>query len=101
MPRDKQGQLLTWKQFFHRWKEGIDGITALQQTNSQIQATLIMTVGVLCGLVISIINWRNVWWLTIVLTGALFNTLIQLLGLLQKRNILKRFEINTMEVQDD
>jgi len=101
MPRDKQGQLLTWKQFFHRWKEGIDGITALQQTNSQIQATLIMTVGVLCGLVISILNWRNVWWLTIVLTGALFNTLIQLLGLLQKRNILKRFEINTMEVQDD
>ena len=101
MPRDKQGQLLTWKQFFHRWKEGIDGITALQQTNSQIQATLIMTVGVLCGLVISIINWKNVWWLTIVLTGALFNTLIQLLGLLQKRNILKRFEINTMEVQDD
>ena len=101
MPRDKQGQLLTWKQFFHRWKEGIDGITALQQTNSQIQATLIMTVGVLCGLVISIINWRNVWWLTIVLTGALFNTLIQLLGLLQKRNILKRFELNTMEVQND
>ena len=101
MPRDKQGQLLTWKQFFHRWKEGIDGITALQQTNSQIQATLIMTVGVICGLVISIINWRNVWWLTIVLTGALFNTLIQLLGLLQKRNILKRFELNTMEVQND
>jgi len=60
-----------------------------------------MTVGVICGLVISIINWRNVWWLTIVLTGALFNTLIQLLGLLQKRNILKRFELNTMEVQND
>tara|TARA_R100000501_G_C2534133_1_gene55797 strand:+ start:5 stop:328 length:324 start_codon:yes stop_codon:yes gene_type:complete len=96
--KDKEGKKVGYKEFVSRWKEGISEITPLQQTWGQIQATWIILLGVTLGLVISIYNWRNAWWLCIVLTGVLFNTLIQMLGLYQKRGLLRKFDIQEEEM---
>jgi len=60
----------------------------------QLWSTVIILIGVLCGLVITFFAIKNLWWLTIILTGAAFNTLVQLLGLWQKKNILKGFNLH-------
>ena len=90
--RDKEGNYLTLKEWLQRWRRDMEGITPLQQTNIQIQATLILIIGLLSGVVISIIGFKNLWWLMLILIAGLINTLVQLLGLWQKRTVLKRFE---------
>lgn len=92
MPKTRDGELITWKEFIKRWKMGIEGITPLQQTKTQCNSTLIMIIGVVAGLIISIIKLGILWWLMIVLIGALFNLGVQYIASLQKKNLLERIE---------
>ena len=91
MPSDKFGNKLTWKEYMNRWKKGVTEINPYQQVLIQINSTWIIIFGLLAGIVICIIGIRNLWWLLLILVGGLGNTLIQLIGLLQKRNVLKPF----------
>ena len=90
--KDKQGNEITRKEFMQRWKQGIEGITPLQQTTTQIKSTWIIIFGLLAGIIISIMNLKTLWWLLIILTGGLGNTAMQIIGLYQKKFQLKRFE---------
>ena len=90
MPKDKAGNYLTWKEFMARWRKGIEGITPLQQTNTQLVSTIIMLVGIVAGIVITLFAIKSLWWLCLVLFGALGNTLVSYLGLYQKKQVLKR-----------
>ena len=92
MPRTRDGELITWKEFFRRWKLGIEGISPLQQVKTQCNSTLIMIVGIICGIIVSIAKLGTLWWLMIVLVGALFNSLIQYAGFYQKKMLLQRIE---------
>lgn len=86
---DKQGKKLTRKEFFQRWKEGIEGVNPYQQTKAQMNSTIIILIGIVCGIVVTSFIAKQMWWLIIILVGALFNTLIQLLGIRQKAKALK------------
>jgi len=100
MPKTKLGEQISWKEFFARWKKGIDGVTPLQQTNIQVYSTIIMLVGIVAGIVITLFAIKSLWWLCLVLTGALGNTSVSLLGLWQKKNVLKRLYDPTDDVED-
>ena len=101
MPRDKYKNKLTWKQFFKRWREGIEGISPLQKTRTQLTATRIQLIGIFLGLIMSIIGWRYLWWVGIILFGALINTGVQYLGLTQQRNTLVKHEEQCEEMTLD
>ena len=101
MPKDKQGNKLTWKEFFAKWREGIDGITPIQKIKTQLLGTRISLVGVLMGLIISIISYRQLWWVGIILLGALINMGVQYLGLVQQKNTLVKHEANCDEMSID
>ena len=101
MPKDKEGNKLTWKEFFGRWKEGIDGITPLQKTKTQITATRIQLLGIFLGLVMTIIGWRMLWWVGLILLGALINTAVQYLGLAQQKKSLVKHEEQCEEMTMD
>jgi hypothetical protein len=88
----KSGEKITAGEFLDRWKKGIAKVTPLQQVNNQLRSTWIIIIGIVAGIVISIMNIKTLWWLLIILVGALGNTLMQLLGLVQKRNMLKQLE---------
>ena len=92
MPKDKQGNKLTWKQFFKRWGEGIEGITPIQKLKTQLLGTKITLLGIFLGLCVSVYGWNNLWWVGIILTGAFINTAVQYLGLKQQLNMLKNME---------
>lgn len=95
---DKEGNKLTPKEFLSRWKEGMKGITPLQQVKTQMFGTRIILLGLLCGIIFCIMGIKNLWWLLIILVGGLFNTLVQYLGLWQKKNIYVQTELNFREV---
>jgi len=86
---DNDGNKLTFRQFITRWKEGVEGTTPLQQTIIQIYSTVIIITGLLIGIVITLIGFKTLWWVTIILVGALGNTSVQLLGLVQKKKAYK------------
>ena len=92
MPKDKEGNKLTWKEFMGRWKSGIEGITPQQKLSAQINGARITLLGLILGLIVSIIGWHNLWWVAIVLIGGLITQGIQYLGLIQQKLIFKKIE---------
>ena len=90
--KDKQGQELSFKQFMERWKQGIEGITPLQQTNVTIQGTYITIAGIILGIITSLLNIKLMWWVAIILVGAFIITGIQLIGLYQKKFMFMMME---------
>ena len=95
----KNYKTLGHKEFFKQWGKGIEGITPVQQLKSQITFTIITIIGILAGIIICSIGIKTLWWLLIILIGALGNTLVGLLGLYQKMKLLKGFN-QVMEVID-
>ena len=99
--KDKKGNKLSFKQFLKRWKDGFDNITPIQKTKTQITATRIQLLGIFLGLIMTIIGWRVLWWVGIILFGALINTGVQYLGLTQQRNTLVKHEEQCEEMSLD
>jgi len=100
MPRDKLGKKLTWKEFFARWKRGIEEITPVQQSSVMYKNTFIMLIGILLGIIFTLFNLKNLWWLTIILSSAFVNTLVVQIGNFQKYQLLKRMFANNKEVEN-
>jgi len=98
---DKQGNKLTYKEFMARWSAGIKGVTQYQQTKMQLNSTYIMLIGILCGFVITLFNLSNLWWLSIILGAAFFNTGVSALGLWQKKVALGEIEKMFNEVEEE
>jgi len=101
--RDKYGNYLTTKEFFSRWKQGIQSITPLQQTKISLQGVVMVLVGVIIGLISTFMT--GVWWLFIVLIGSLFLTTVNLIGTLQRyfalKNLDSEFSMMKGGVQDE
>ncbi len=90
--KDKVGNKLTFKEFISRWQKGIEGITPIQKLKTQLTGTKIMLLGLFLGLCVSIYGWKNLWWVGIILIGALLNTGVQYLGLKQQKRLLDNLE---------
>lgn len=88
--KDKKGNKLTAKEFVQRWKEGIERVTPLQQTQNQINGFILVLVGELWGIYYSILAWNL--WLSTMLIGGFMITKAQLTGTYQKKLILKKLE---------
>ena len=90
--KDKEGNYLTTKEFFKKWGEGINGITPIQKLKTQLTGTRITLIGLFCGLFISIYGWSKLWWVGIILIGAILTTGVQYLGFKQQYIQLKNLE---------
>jgi len=84
----KEKKWIEGKEFMKRWKEGINAVTPLEQTRSQLVFSWITIVGILCGIIVSCFTLKNLWWLLIILIAALGNSIVATIGVYQKYNIL-------------
>lgn len=80
------------KEFFKRWKGGIEAITPIQQSKISLMGNVLVLVGVITGLITT--SLLRVWWLFIILLGSLLLTSMGFLGTIQKYFALKK--INEM-----
>jgi hypothetical protein len=78
----KDGTHLSLKDFFKRWKQGIEGITPLQQTKTTLWSYPLVLGGILTGIVIMIIRMQ--WWLLIILIGSFPLSLMGFISTIQK-----------------
>ena len=91
---DKLGNKLTLDEFIKRFKQGLQGVTSLQQLKMQLNSMYIIIIGLLCGITITLLSFENLWWLFIVLVGGLFNTCVQFIGVWQKKKQIEIIELN-------
>lgn len=84
--KDRAGNKLSFKEFLGRWKEGVEGITPLQQTRSSIMGIWIVMAGIISGISVNaLIRMENQWWwIEVILLGSLILTVMQMIGLFQK-----------------
>jgi hypothetical protein len=82
--RDRDGRWIDRKEFMTRFKSGVNKVTPLQQTKSQLTFTWITVIGIICGIIVSIAKIKTLWWLGIILVAALGNTMIGLIGIYQR-----------------
>jgi len=76
------------KEFFRRWKQGIEEVTPLQQAKVSLMGNVMVLVGVITGLITT--GLLHVWWLFIILCGSLFLTSMGFLATIQKYFALKK-----------
>src|SRR3990167_7670328 len=93
MPTTKTGEKVSWKEFFKRWKKGIEEITPEQQIKTQLNGTKISIAGIFAGIVVSFVYYDKFWWVGLILIGALINSIVQYIGLLQKKKLFDSFNI--------
>jgi hypothetical protein len=89
---DQKGEKLTTSQFFKRWGEGIAKVSPRQKLRMQMNGTMIILVGLVCGLVVSLIKAKVYWWVAIVLIGAIIINGMQYLGMLQQKKMFDNIE---------
>ena len=88
--RDSSGRWIDGKEFKSRFAKGVEGVTPLQQTRSQLVFMWITVIGILCGIAVSIWKLSSLWWLGIILLAGLGNTVVGMIGVYQKFQQLKR-----------
>ena len=88
--KTKSGEKITGKEFLKRWKQGIEGVTALQQTRTSLWSLIPIFAGIIWGMAVT---WfGDVHWLTLVLTGSFVISVVTLIGMLQKYWRLKEID---------
>jgi len=85
------------KEFFKRWKEGIQKVTPMQMVRINLIGIGLIIAGVILGLVTTFV--LKLWWLFTILLGSLFLTTMNLIGTLQKYFTLKKIN-EMMEVKN-
>ncbi len=100
---DKQGNELTFKEFIKRWKEGIKKVVMnmdqMKQVKEQMRFTKIIIIGLILGIGVSIYRFEILWWVMVILIGALGNTSIQFIALAQKKKMLEGYDTMIEEAQ--
>jgi len=84
--KDTEGKKVGFKQFMKRWKEGVEGISPIQQSRTTILGNWITLSGILAGIIINaLVRVKNQWiWIEVILLGSLVLVVIQMIGGLQK-----------------
>ena len=102
--KDKQGNKLTIKQFFSKWKQGIENITPKQRLVSEVRGTLIMLVGYIFSFfaVIFMINKIGLlaYGLILIFFGMAFTTGLKWIALKQQLKVFDDIE-KQMEVKEN
>ena len=99
--KDKEGNKLTSKEFIDKWKVGIENITPLQKTKTQLTGTKITLLGLVLGLCVTIYGWKNLWWVAIILVGAILTTGVQYLATKQQKKLYQDIEDKFKEATED
>jgi len=92
--KDINGNKLKFKEFMKRWREGIEGITPLQQAKTILLGNWIVVSGILSGMVINaLVRMKNQWWwIEIILLGSLVLVIIQMISGFQRYWRFKEIE---------
>lgn len=90
--KDRDGRWITFKEFMERWRKGIEGLSQLQIIKTQLHSMKLVFLGIILGLIFSVLAFKQLFWLFIILLGSLGITLSQYVALWQKKKAHEDFE---------
>lgn len=94
----KTKEKVTIKQFLAQVKEGQKNMTPYQQTIAIQFGQVTSAIGVIWGIVFSIII--GYWWMALILLGGMIVLYVQFIGNMQRKRMLKQIEDATKGVDD-
>jgi len=100
--RDREGKKVKTKEFFKRWKAGIEGITPLQQAKTSLMGNWIVLSGIVAGMIINaLVRMKDQWWwIEIILAGSLILVVIQMISGFQKYWRIKEVDKQMKELEN-
>ena len=96
MPKTKTGEKITWKEFFSRWKKGIEEISPLQKVTNEVRGTGITLMGFIVAFVAVI--WKRAqigllaYGLILIFLGSIITTFLRWISLKQQKKLLVEIE---------
>jgi len=107
MPKKKDGEIISWKEWFKLWKFGILNLTPQQKISNEFNSTIVILVGFLVALT-SLIIFRDkliVSWfaygLILIFAGNTWGTIIKLIGMYQQKKFFKNLENQLKEADEE
>ena len=107
MFKDKEGNQLTAKEYFKKWSEGIKNLTPQQKVSNEFNATIVMLIGFIVGLVALVIFREKMivsWFaygLILIFAGNTWTTIIKLIGFYQQKQFFKNMERQLEENEEE
>lgn len=89
--KDRYGKWISPKEFGSRFKQGMKGVTPVQQTFTQLLGMPLIFAGIFWGIGVTFFV-SEMKWLTLILLGSLVMASVQLLSLLKKYWAYKEVE---------
>ncbi|MFW6233413.1 MAG: hypothetical protein ACOC3Z_02000 [Nanoarchaeota archaeon] len=88
--KDKKGKEIDAKEFASRWREGIQGVTPLQQKKVSLWSMIPLFAGIFWGIIITLMG--KTYWLCLILCASLPLTTINLISTLQQYWSIKKVQ---------
>ena len=107
MPKKKNGEVIDWKEYFRLWSLGIKNLTPKQKVSNEFNATIVMLIGFIVGLVALVIFREKMivsWFaygLILIFAGNTWTTIIKLIGFYQQKQFFKNMERQLEENEDE
>lgn len=97
MPKTKSGEIISWKEYFKRWKAGIDGITPVQKLKGDIYGTTISLLGYFIAIGILLYQGDFMGWLSyallLIFIGSSITTGLKLISLKQQLKFMEDLDL--------
>ena len=99
--KDKLGNKLTIKEYFHKWKIGIDNLTPMQKLSNDINGTFVTLVGFIAALIAVILEHKLMGWLTygliLIFIGSIWTTAVKWISLRIQYKFMKGLDLESEE----
>ena len=97
--KDKQGNKITIKEFFQRWKKGIEEITPIQKLENDVRGTLITLLGYLFAMGAVIWKFDTIGILSVglilIFLGSIITTGLKWIALKQQLKFIKNLDLES------
>ena len=102
--RTKSGEIITWKEFMKRWKEGMQTLSPKQRTQNDILACWIMLIGFIFS-IIALLFFNETfgvvtYGIIIIFIGSIYSNSIKLFSLYGQLKVFKNIESQFEELED-
>jgi hypothetical protein len=105
MPKTKEGEQISWKEFGRRWKSGIESLSPLQKLENESRGTFITTLGYLVALIAVIININKIgllaYGLILIFLGSLITSGLKWIALKQQLKFLKNLDFESIKTKEE
>ena len=96
MPKTKSGEVITWKEFGQRWKQGMQNLSPAQRTSNDIGSTWITLIGFIVALIALIFFNKTfgavTYGLILIFIGSVYANIVKLFSLYGQYNLFKGIE---------